>query len=93
MAGKFVEFFGEGVSQLSVPDRTTIANMCPEYSATISFFPIDAVALQHFKKTRESSACGNLLVSLVFLWCCATFLLRDVLHIIICCYNCFLAAI
>lgn len=59
MAGKFVEFFGEGVSQLSVPDRTTIANMCPEYSATISFFPIDAVALQHFKKTRESPECWN----------------------------------
>lgn len=59
MAGKFVEFFGEGVTQLSVPDRTTIANMCPEYSATISFFPIDAVALQHFKKTRESPECWN----------------------------------
>lgn len=65
MAGKFVEFFGEGVSQLSVPDRTTIANMCPEYSATISFFPIDAVALQHFKKTRESPACEYFSLSLL----------------------------
>lgn len=54
MAGKFVEFFGAGVSQLSAPDRTTIANMCPEYSATISFFPIDAVTLEHFKKTHLS---------------------------------------
>lgn len=62
MAGKFVEFFGSGVSQLSAPDRTTIANMCPEYSATISFFPIDAVALQHFKKTRKLPKCGNLSV-------------------------------
>uniref|UniRef100_A0A4W5Q2N3 Iron responsive element binding protein 2 n=1 Tax=Hucho hucho TaxID=62062 RepID=A0A4W5Q2N3_9TELE len=41
IAGKFVEFFGPGVSQLSVPDRTTIANMCPEYNATVSFFPVD----------------------------------------------------
>uniref|UniRef100_G3NWP6 aconitate hydratase n=1 Tax=Gasterosteus aculeatus aculeatus TaxID=481459 RepID=G3NWP6_GASAC len=41
IAGKFVEFFGAGVSQLSAPDRTTIANMCPEYNATVSFFPVD----------------------------------------------------
>uniref|UniRef100_A0A8C7L0P7 Iron responsive element binding protein 2 n=1 Tax=Oncorhynchus kisutch TaxID=8019 RepID=A0A8C7L0P7_ONCKI len=41
IAGKFVEFFGPGMSQLSVPDRTTIANMCPEYNATVSFFPVD----------------------------------------------------
>lgn len=54
IAGKFVEFFGPGVSQLSAPDRTTIANMCPEYNATVSFFPIDQVTLKHFKKTRES---------------------------------------
>uniref|UniRef100_A0A8D2ZXP2 Cytoplasmic aconitate hydratase n=1 Tax=Scophthalmus maximus TaxID=52904 RepID=A0A8D2ZXP2_SCOMX len=52
IAGKFVEFFGPGVSQLSAPDRTTIANMCPEYSATVSFFPVDQVTLQHFKKTN-----------------------------------------
>ncbi|XP_056273121.1 iron-responsive element-binding protein 2 [Pseudoliparis swirei] len=52
IAGKFVEFFGPGVSQLSVPDRTTIANMCPEYNATVSFFPVDRVTLKHFKKTN-----------------------------------------
>ncbi|KAK7891781.1 hypothetical protein WMY93_023744 [Mugilogobius chulae] len=52
--GKFVEFFGPGVSQLSVPDRTTIANMCPEYSATISFFPVDQVTIKHFTKTHFS---------------------------------------
>ncbi|XP_063335287.1 iron-responsive element-binding protein 2 [Pelmatolapia mariae] len=52
IAGKFVEFFGPGVSQLSVPDRTTIANMCPEYNATVSFFPVDQVTLKHFKKTN-----------------------------------------
>uniref|UniRef100_A0AAY4DJ26 Iron-responsive element-binding protein 2 n=1 Tax=Denticeps clupeoides TaxID=299321 RepID=A0AAY4DJ26_9TELE len=53
IAGKFVEFFGPGVSQLSIPDRTTIANMCPEYSATVSFFPVDDVTLKHFKKTKK----------------------------------------
>uniref|UniRef100_A0A8C2XJN8 aconitate hydratase n=1 Tax=Cyclopterus lumpus TaxID=8103 RepID=A0A8C2XJN8_CYCLU len=53
IAGKFVEFFGPGVSQLSVPDRTTIANMCPEYNATVSFFPVDQVTLKHFKKTSK----------------------------------------
>ncbi|XP_044050248.1 iron-responsive element-binding protein 2 isoform X1 [Siniperca chuatsi] len=52
IAGKFVEFFGPGVSQLSAPDRTTIANMCPEYNATASFFPVDQVTLKHFKKTN-----------------------------------------
>uniref|UniRef100_G3NWN3 aconitate hydratase n=1 Tax=Gasterosteus aculeatus aculeatus TaxID=481459 RepID=G3NWN3_GASAC len=52
IAGKFVEFFGAGVSQLSAPDRTTIANMCPEYNATVSFFPVDQVTLRHFKKTN-----------------------------------------
>ncbi|XP_022060576.2 iron-responsive element-binding protein 2 [Acanthochromis polyacanthus] len=52
ISGKFVEFFGPGVSQLSAPDRTTIANMCPEYNATVSFFPVDQVTLKHFKKTN-----------------------------------------
>ncbi|CAN9498895.1 unnamed protein product [Ophioblennius macclurei] len=52
ITGKFLEFFGPGVSQLSVPDRTTIANMCPEYNATVSFFPVDQVALTHFRKTH-----------------------------------------
>ncbi|TRY85297.1 hypothetical protein DNTS_035792 [Danionella cerebrum] len=51
ICGKFVEFFGPGVSQLSASDRTTIANMCPEYNATISFFPVDDITLQHFKHT------------------------------------------
>ncbi|XP_034092043.1 LOW QUALITY PROTEIN: iron-responsive element-binding protein 2 [Gymnodraco acuticeps] len=52
ISGKFVEFFGAGVSQLSAPDRTTIANMCPEYNATVSFFPIDQVTLKHFRNTN-----------------------------------------
>ncbi|KAI4826050.1 hypothetical protein KUCAC02_021705 [Chaenocephalus aceratus] len=52
ISGKFVEFFGAGVCQLSAPDRTTIANMCPEYNATVSFFPIDQVTLKHFRNTN-----------------------------------------
>uniref|UniRef100_A0A671S4P5 Iron-responsive element-binding protein 2 n=1 Tax=Sinocyclocheilus anshuiensis TaxID=1608454 RepID=A0A671S4P5_9TELE len=51
IGGKFVEFFGPGVQQLSASDRTTIANMCPEYNATVSFFPVDDITLQHFKHT------------------------------------------
>uniref|UniRef100_A0A7N8XAS4 aconitate hydratase n=1 Tax=Mastacembelus armatus TaxID=205130 RepID=A0A7N8XAS4_9TELE len=53
IAGKFVEFFGPGVSQLSAADRTTIANMCPEYNATVSFFPVDQVTLKHFKTISD----------------------------------------
>ncbi|ETN81083.1 aconitase family protein [Necator americanus] len=41
VVGKFVEFFGEGVASLSIADRATIANMCPEYGATVGFFPVD----------------------------------------------------
>ena len=41
VVGKFVEFFGEGVAILAVPDRATIGNMAPEYGATIGFFPVD----------------------------------------------------
>ncbi|ELK27609.1 Iron-responsive element-binding protein 2 [Myotis davidii] len=56
VAGKFVEFFGSGVSQLSVVDRTTIANMCPEYGATLSFFPVDNVTLKHLEHTGFDKA-------------------------------------
>ncbi|KAK5867004.1 hypothetical protein PBY51_011528 [Eleginops maclovinus] len=63
IAGKFVEFFGPGVSQLSAPDRTTIANMCPEYNATVSFFPVDQVTLKHFKNTNFTQEKLDLLES------------------------------
>ncbi|KAG8516399.1 Iron-responsive element-binding protein 2, partial [Galemys pyrenaicus] len=56
VAGKFVEFFGSGVSQLSVGDRTTIANMCPEYGAILSFFPVDNVTLKHLEHTGVDKA-------------------------------------
>lgn len=56
VAGKFVEFFGSGVAQLSVVDRTTIANMSPEYGATLSFFPVDSVTLRHLEHTGFDKA-------------------------------------
>ncbi|XP_061856657.1 iron-responsive element-binding protein 2 isoform X2 [Colius striatus] len=56
VTGKLVEFFGTGVAQLSVADRTTIANMCPEYGAILSFFPVDNVTLKHLKHTGFDKA-------------------------------------
>lgn len=47
MVGKFVEFFGDGVAHLSLADRATVANMCPEYGATVGFFPVDARTMQY----------------------------------------------
>lgn len=58
--GKFVEFFGPGVAQLSIADRATIANMCPEYGATAAFFPVDAVSIQYLEQTGELSFCSFL---------------------------------
>ncbi|MEM8485031.1 MAG: aconitate hydratase AcnA [Bacteroidota bacterium] len=51
VVGKFVEFFGPGLSNLSVPDRATIANMAPEYGATMGFFPIDDETLAFLRRT------------------------------------------
>ncbi|XP_029931984.1 cytoplasmic aconitate hydratase isoform X2 [Myripristis murdjan] len=51
VVGKFVEFFGPGVAQLSIADRATIANMCPEYGATAAFFPVDNVSIQYLEQT------------------------------------------
>jgi aconitate hydratase len=49
VVGKFVEYFGEGTASLAVPDRATIANMAPEYGATMGFFPVDERTLQYFE--------------------------------------------
>ena len=49
VVGKFVEFFGEGVANLALPDRATIANMAPEYGATMGFFPVDDITIDYFK--------------------------------------------
>ncbi len=54
VVGKFVEFFGEGVSNMSLADRATIANMAPEYGATMGFFPVDDVTLQYMRKTGRT---------------------------------------
>ena len=51
---KFVEFYGEGMAELSIPDRATIANMAPEYGATCGFFPIDAKTIEFFRFTGKS---------------------------------------
>ncbi|XP_003747109.1 cytoplasmic aconitate hydratase [Galendromus occidentalis] len=51
VVGKFVEFFGPGVSQLSLADRATVANMCPEYGATVGFFPVDEKTIDYLKQT------------------------------------------
>ncbi|HLN65083.1 MAG TPA: aconitate hydratase AcnA [Symbiobacteriaceae bacterium] len=51
---KFVEFYGPGLSQLSLADRATIANMAPEYGATMGFFPIDAITLEFLRQTGRS---------------------------------------
>ena len=51
---KFVEFFGPGMAALSLPDRATIANMAPEYGATMGFFPMDQVAIDYLRFTGKS---------------------------------------
>jgi aconitate hydratase len=56
VVGKFVEFFGEGTESLSVTDRATIANMAPEYGATMGFFPVDAKTVDYLRKTGRTEA-------------------------------------
>jgi aconitate hydratase len=54
VVGKFVEFFGEGTVSLTLPDRATIANMAPEYGATMGFFPVDEKTLDYLRGTGRS---------------------------------------
>ncbi len=54
VVGKFVEFYGTGLSSLSVPDRATIANMAPEYGATMGFFPVDTETLAYLQFTGRT---------------------------------------
>jgi aconitate hydratase len=56
VVGKFVEFFGEGAAALPVTDRATIANMAPEYGATMGFFPVDEATCQYFAATGRTAA-------------------------------------
>ena len=60
VVGKFVEFYGTGLSSLSLPDRATIANMAPEYGATMGFFPVDAETLSYLRFTGRSEARARL---------------------------------
>lgn len=56
VVGKFVEFFGEGTASLSLTDRATIANMAPEYGATMGFFPVDDATIDYFKGTGRKKS-------------------------------------
>ncbi|MDQ3794475.1 MAG: aconitate hydratase AcnA [Actinomycetota bacterium] len=60
VVGKFVEFYGEGLSRLSLPDRATIANMAPEYGATCSFFPVDAETTKYLLGTGRDRELADL---------------------------------
>ncbi|MCS7260929.1 MAG: aconitate hydratase AcnA [Anaerolineae bacterium] len=65
VVGKFVEFCGEGLSQISLPDRATIANMAPDYGATMGFFPVDEESLRYLRATGRPEA----LITLVERYC------------------------
>ncbi len=56
VVGKFVEFYGEGAARLSLADRATVANMAPEYGATMGFFPVDEKSLDYLRLTGRSEA-------------------------------------
>uniref|UniRef100_A0A1L8E113 Cytoplasmic aconitate hydratase n=1 Tax=Nyssomyia neivai TaxID=330878 RepID=A0A1L8E113_9DIPT len=73
VVGKFVEFFGPGVEELSIADRATISNMCPEYGATVGFFPVDKNSLSYLKQTNRSDD----KIEVIFKYMEATKQLRD----------------
>ncbi len=54
VVGKFVEFYGPGLGSMSLPDRATLANMAPEYGATMGFFPVDNETLRYMERTGRS---------------------------------------
>ena len=56
VVGKFVEFYGDGVSKMKLADRATIANMAPEYGATMGYFPIDGESLNYMRRTGRTEA-------------------------------------
>ncbi len=61
VVGKFVEYYGPGISNMSLPDRATLSNMSPEYGATIGFFPVDRETLHYLKLTNRPPALINLI--------------------------------
>ena len=56
VVGKFVEFYGDGLASLSLPDRATIANMAPEYGATCGFFPVDETTLDYLRLSGRNES-------------------------------------
>ncbi len=56
VVGKFVEFFGDGLGALTIADRATLGNMCPEYGATVAIFPIDEMTLDYLRLTGRRDA-------------------------------------
>ena len=60
VVGKFVEFYGDGLKNLSLPDRATISNMAPEYGATCGFFPTDDITINYLKLTGRQNEHINL---------------------------------
>lgn len=56
VVGKFVEFFGPGLQNLTVEDRATIANMAPEYGAYVGYFPVDETTLDYLRRTGREGA-------------------------------------
>jgi aconitate hydratase len=54
VVGKFVEYFGDGAASLALTDRATVANMCPEYGATIGFFAVDDETIRYFRATGRT---------------------------------------
>ena len=72
VVGKFVEFFGPGLSSMSVPDRATISNMAPEYGATVGYFPVDDKTLGYLRASGRPDE----LVALVEAYCKAQGLYR-----------------
>ncbi|GAB5490624.1 MAG: aconitate hydratase AcnA [Phototrophicaceae bacterium] len=73
VVGKFVEFYGKGLSSMTLPDRATIANMAPEYGATMGFFPVDDEVLSYMRRTGRDEAT----VTLVERYCKEQGLFRD----------------
>ena len=73
VVGKFVEFYGPGVGELSLADRATIANMAPEYGATVGFFPVDDRTLDYLRLSGRAEAD----IALVEAYCKAQGLFRD----------------
>jgi len=55
VVGKFVEFYGNGLGHLTIADRVTLGNMCPEYGATVAIFPIDSLTLDYLRLTGRSA--------------------------------------